>query len=159
MSPHQSAPLTACLACGLGCRQNKEKCTSLLPSVCRRLTPCVNLSAVSAYCKSGSDRLRTLSEVCAFAQTSSERRLLHNTVSLYVRSHSLPRRALRYPQGEAFRFFDFIRFAHSAQNDTVMNYSVKFRDQAEFYPACNASRHFKRSLSCLRSKQTRRRMR
>ncbi|MBR7033180.1 MAG: hypothetical protein IKI03_06085, partial [Clostridia bacterium] len=77
-------------------------------------------------------RLGILSEVCALAQTSSEHRCLRNSVFTYVRSHSLPRRALRYPQGEAFRFFDF------AQNDTEIRKSVKYRipvDPEEvFYP-------------------------
>ncbi len=40
---------------GFGCRQNKEKRTSLLPSVCRRSTPRVDLSAICGCCKSGSD--------------------------------------------------------------------------------------------------------
>ena len=60
-----------------------------------------SLSTLRGSVRRGSDRLGILSEVCALAQTSSEHRCLRNSVFTYVRSHSLPRRALRYPQGEA----------------------------------------------------------
>ena len=78
--------LTACLPCGARCRQNKEKCTSLLPSVCRRSTLSVDLSAVSAYCK---NRIKKSVLLC-YRLSAEDRR----SASIFPRSLLIARAAL-----------------------------------------------------------------